>query len=84
MINVGSGRPVALRDVIAEIERQTGVRGPAEPSVPAEPGDPARTAADPARAAALLGWRPRVDLSDGIADQLAHHRSLDAVAETVA
>jgi UDP-glucuronate 4-epimerase len=83
VINVGSGRPVALRDVIAEIERQTGGRVPLT-VVPTEPGDPARTAADPARAAALLGWRPRVELRDGIADQLAHHRTLDAVAETVA
>ncbi|MET0458766.1 MAG: NAD-dependent epimerase/dehydratase family protein [Ilumatobacteraceae bacterium] len=83
VINVGSGRPVALRDVIAEVERQMGVSVPLT-TVPAEPGDPARTAADHARATALLGWRPLVDLAGGIADQLAHHRTYDAVAETVA
>ena len=74
VVNVGSGRPVSLRDVIAEIERQVGHALPIE-AVAAAPGDPVRTAADRARAQATLGWAPRVALADGIADQLAAHRS---------
>jgi nucleoside-diphosphate-sugar epimerase len=83
VINVGSGRPIALRDLITEIERQTGVTVPTVGG-PTAPGDPARTAADRSRAGDLLRWRPLVELGDGIADQLAHHRADDAVAETVA
>ena len=69
--------------MIAEIEQQTGRTVPLT-VVPTEPGDPGRTAADHSRATALLGWRPRIDLRHGIADQIAHHRSYHAVAETVA
>ena len=83
VINVGSGLPVALRDVIVEIERQTGRVIPiGDETMP--PGDPLRTAADRSRAGALLGWRPRVDLAMGIADQIAHHPSFGTVTETVA
>jgi nucleoside-diphosphate-sugar epimerase len=72
VLNVGSGRPVSLRAVIAEVERQTGRTVPLRYE-PAAPGDPARTAADRTRAERLVGWAPQVDLADGLADQIAAH-----------
>ncbi|MET0146174.1 MAG: NAD-dependent epimerase/dehydratase family protein [Ilumatobacteraceae bacterium] len=82
VVNIGSGRPVSLRDVIAEVERQTGRAVPVE-RVPTAPGDPGRTAADRRRALAELGWAPRVALADGIADQLAAHRAECAYRDVV-
>ena len=83
VINVGSGRPVALRTVIAEVSRQAGVAVPVT-NVPEAPGDPARTAADRGRAADLLGWAPVVELADGIADQIHSAAYFGAATETVA
>ena len=71
--NVGGGRPVPLHDVIDLVGRLTGNPVPTTRVSPA-PGDPARTAADIDRAAALLGWRPRVSLADGLRDQIAWQR----------
>jgi UDP-glucuronate 4-epimerase len=70
ILNVGSGRPVRLLDVIDEVGRLIGRGVPLAPA-PEAVGDPARTAADHGRATALLGWRPRVDLVDGLSDQIA-------------
>ena len=83
VINVGSGRPVELRTVIAEVSRQTGVAVPVT-NVPETAGDPARTAADRRRAAELLGWAPVIDLADGIADQIEAAAVFGHEAETVA
>ncbi|WP_370328257.1 NAD-dependent epimerase/dehydratase family protein [Euzebya sp.] len=68
-INVGSGRPVSLDELLAACEVALGHPVPTC-RVPATPGDPARTAARIDRAAQLLGWAPRVPLADGLADQL--------------
>ncbi len=82
-INVGSGRPVELRTVIAEVARQTGVSVPVT-NVREAAGDPARTAADRRRAEELLGWVPVVDLADGIADQIEAAEVFGREAEIVA
>jgi UDP-glucuronate 4-epimerase len=81
--NVGAGKPVPLRTLIEIVEWL--IRRPVPTvRVAAADGDPVRTAADPARAHALLDWSPAVDLQDGIADQISHQiaallgtRSLD-------
>lgn len=74
VINVGCGRPVALRDVINMVSEGLGHRVPVV-GVPAQPGDPARTAADAGLARTLLGWTPTVPIEAGIADQIVHHPS---------
>jgi len=68
--NLGSGRPVSLRTVLQLVGELAG-RPVCVTNVPPVPGDPARTWADTARAASLLGHRARVSLRDGLADQLA-------------
>lgn len=83
VVNVGSGRPVALAEVIDEIETQLDVRVPIE-FVDAALGDPARTAADPTRAHDALRWRPEVPLDVGIADQIDAHATLGTAQTTVA
>ncbi len=66
-INIGSGEPVAVRDVIAGVARACGradlVRLGARPT---PPGEPPRISADVTRLRDELGWRPQVDLATGL------------------
>lgn len=64
--NIGGGQPVTLLALIQHLETALGC--PAQLDWrPAQPGDMPRTAADLAKATALLGYRPRVDLVSGLA-----------------
>ena len=71
--NLGSGNPVSLREVVRLTGELAGRPVPLRHVEPV-PGDPARTWADVRRAGELLDWTPRVDLRDGLADQLATAR----------
>lgn len=63
--NLGSGRPVSVREVIAAIERVTGAKVPWV-AAPRRAGDPAVLAAASERARRDLGWCPRFDDLDTI------------------
>jgi nucleoside-diphosphate-sugar epimerase len=65
VINLGSDRPVVLRDALARVEQLVG--RPAEiVYAPAHPADVPATWADIGRAGALLGWEPAVSTDEGI------------------
>jgi UDP-glucose-4-epimerase GalE len=67
-MNLGTGRGYSVRQVIETTERVVGRPVPHEIG-PRRAGDPARLIADPARAMAVLGWRPVCsDLATIIAD----------------
>lgn len=71
-VNIGSGRAVAVREVIAEIARRTG--GEALVRLGARPrpaGDPALIEADVTRLFGEVGFRPRHDIASGIGAVLA-------------
>ncbi len=78
-VNVGSGRPVALRDAAAEIARQVGrpdlLRMGARPD---RPDDPPLLAADTARLSGEVGWRPARTLESGLAETIAWWRERGA------
>jgi len=65
ILNFGAGRTVALRDVIAELERALGVPARIE-WLPRQTGDVSRTWADVSAAAEALGWAPKVSLEEGV------------------
>lgn len=65
--NLGESRPVALRDLIAAIERALGKKATIE-RLPMQPGDVDRTFADVSRARAELGYRPTTDIDTGLAE----------------
>ena len=56
VFNIGGGAPAAVRDVVALV---TG-------GAPRPPGDGPCEWVDTARLTALTGWRPRIDLADGL------------------
>jgi len=65
MINVGTGVQTSINDLYATMAGAAGVDRPAQ-SAGARPGDLARSALDPARAAIQLGWTPWTGLGEGI------------------
>jgi nucleoside-diphosphate-sugar epimerase len=75
-VNIGSGIPVRLRDVVTEIARQIGrpylVRLGARP---AAPNDPAVLVPRTERLAREVGWFPRITLEAGLAATIAARRA---------
>ncbi len=70
MVNVAGPASVALADLIGLVETVTG-RAVPQVGRDRHPGDVDATAADLSHAAALLGYRPRVHLLDGLRRQWA-------------
>lgn len=64
-INIGTGREVSIRELAAAALRACGAAGTIE-HAPARAGEIARSAADTAKAAALLGFRAEVALDEGL------------------
>jgi UDP-glucuronate decarboxylase len=71
-VNVGSGRPVMVRDVVTHIGR---LLGRADKIVfgarPQDPLDPPFICADNTRLMQLTGWRPQYDLERGLGQTIA-------------
>lgn len=69
VLNIGAGVSTSVLDVLSAVEQLTGRPVPVN-KLPAQAGDVDATLADRSRAAALLDWRPRTALAQGIAQQL--------------
>jgi nucleoside-diphosphate-sugar epimerase len=70
VVNIGTGRPVALADVLAAVVGAVG--RPIEVALePPSVEEPALTCADPRRLARHLGWVPETDLDELVRAQLA-------------
>lgn len=63
-VNIAGARPVALMDMIAEIERALG-RKAVRKMAPMQPGDMRATEASPALLEALTGYRPSMPFAEG-------------------
>ncbi|HET8667315.1 MAG TPA: UDP-glucose 4-epimerase GalE [Terriglobales bacterium] len=61
-LNVGTGRGASNLEIVAEVERLTG-RSVRVDLAPPRAGDPPVLFADPTRAARILGWRAKRDLT---------------------
>jgi UDP-glucuronate 4-epimerase len=70
VFNLGNSASVTLADLVAELERATGVAAALDRQ-PMQPGDVERTCADVAKSARELGYAPATPLSSGIARQVA-------------
>jgi UDP-arabinose 4-epimerase len=73
-VNLGSGRGVSVREIVAGVERITG-RAVVVEETARRPGDPAILVADPSEACRRLGWAPaRSNLDDLLRDAWAWRR----------
>ena len=70
VLNVGSGRAVPVRAMVAELIAASGYRGTVHEDAPAQPRSPdiPWQQADISRAGNDLGWRPRRDLATSLGD----------------
>ena len=67
VLNLASGAEVAIRDLVIKIAELTNTRSQIEiGALPDRPNEIRRMYADSARARELLGWRPAVDLEEGL------------------
>jgi nucleoside-diphosphate-sugar epimerase len=74
-VNVGSGRPTRLKDMILTIARALGREDLVElGALPVAEDDPPLVLADVGRLAEELGWRPDSSLDDGIEHTIAYWR----------
>lgn len=69
VINLGTGRGVTVRELVAAFERVTGRPLPTR-EAPPRPGDVAGAFANADRARELLGWQAERSIDDGIRDAL--------------
>lgn len=66
-VNIASGRPVAIRDIISTIARQLGGEHLIQlGALPTAENEPPLIVADTGRLAKEVGWRPRYDLNEGL------------------
>jgi len=76
--NVGYGRGLSVRQVIAGVEKVTGEKLPARES-PRRPGDPPTLISDPTRLKTELGWAPaHEDLDEIIRSAIAWERRFNS------
>jgi dTDP-L-rhamnose 4-epimerase len=77
-VNVGSGTPVTIREIAAEIERALGLHVPVEITGKYRAGDVRHCFADISAAVELLKYQPRVALKQGIEELAAWLESQSA------
>ena len=75
VVNICAGGSTTMRRLIDAVGDAIGRPAPIDQR-PAQPGDVHRTGGDNARARELLAWKPSTSLEEGIAAQVAWHRSL--------
>jgi UDP-glucuronate 4-epimerase len=74
VVNIAGGTATTLAEVVDLVGELVGRPVEVERR-PAQPGDVERTGGATERAATLLGWSPRVSLSEGLGRQVAWHRT---------
>lgn len=66
VINIASGNPVSIREVVETVQRLVGGGAPDYGKVPYRPGENMKLYASIEKAKCLLGWTPCVDLRTGL------------------
>ncbi len=66
VINLGSGRPVTIREVIETVQAIVGTGRPQFGMVPYRPGENMALYPDTKKAQKILNWKPRFELADGL------------------
>ncbi len=66
VINIASGIPVTIREVIQQLQQLIGTGAPHYGAVPYRPSENMALYADIGKARELLGWQPNISLADGL------------------
>lgn len=71
VINVASGKPITIRQVVETVRLQIGSGKPQYGAISYRPGESMDLYADRSLASQLLRWEPKVDLERGVKDTIA-------------
>jgi nucleoside-diphosphate-sugar epimerase len=82
IINLGGHETISINDLIKNIENQIGQASQIE-FHPAHPADVQENWANVEKAEQLLGWQPKVDLQNGIANLIACYQAERAWASKI-
>jgi nucleoside-diphosphate-sugar epimerase len=75
-VNIGSGIPVMVRDVVSSIGKLLALPELLQyGAVPMQPGEPPLLVADTRRLREEVGWAPQYGLEDGLAATIIWHKS---------
>lgn len=74
VINIASGRPLQIREMIEQVRDLIGGGTPLWGKVAYRPGENMRLVADISKARRLLGWEPKVSLLEGLKATIASIR----------
>ena len=77
IINLGSGRPISLNDMVRSLEKVLGKKAGIDKR-PEQPGDVPLTYADISKARRLLGYEPRVPFEEGLRSFVEWWRNQDS------
>jgi UDP-glucose 4-epimerase len=72
-LNIGTAVETNVNVLFAHLVRETGSNA-TEVHGPAKPGEQARSVLDPGQALAVLGWKPKVDLAEGLRRTVEYFR----------
>lgn len=75
IINIASGRPVAIRAVIEKVTNIVGSGSPRYGEVPYRKGENMSLYADISKAKKMLGWAPGVGLNEGLERTIVHYKT---------
>jgi UDP-glucose 4-epimerase len=77
LINIGSGKELSVNELFGRLAELTGSRY--EPQyASARPGELQRIVIDASKAGEVLGWRPQVDIEDGLKKTVAYFKANQA------
>lgn len=79
LYNLGTGAPTSVNQIFAALQTATGYTLPAGHG-PAKLGETRHIYLDAGRARRELGWRPTVDLANGLARTIEHFKTVEAVS----
>lgn len=79
VLNIGTGTETSVQQLYDVMARLTGTKEPAR-YAPPRLGELRRSALDPSRADAYLGWRPWTALEEGVARTVEHFKGQRAAA----
>lgn len=77
IINIASGRPVSIKDVILQVMAITGGGKPVWGAHPYRKGENMSLYADVRLAKSLLGWEPSTSLDEGLRKTIEYYNQLD-------
>lgn len=79
IINVASGKPISIREMIQKIMDLTGGGKPLWGTHPYRKGENMELYADISRAKQLLGWQPKTSLDEGLRKTISYYQTKESI-----